>query len=58
MLETIKKMISGIKRIDREMSSGTGFSIETNQKLRDIYIDKIQEWKILLQQKATEAKNV
>ena len=58
MLETIKKIVSGIKRIDREMSSGTGFSIETNQKLRDIYIDKIQEWKILLQQKATEAKNV
>ena len=52
MLETIKKMISGIKRIDREMSSGTGFPIETNQKLRDIYINKIQEWKRLLQ--ATE----
>ena len=53
MLETIKKIISAIERIDREMSSGTGFSIETNQKLRDIYINKIQEWKKLLQ-KATE----
>ncbi len=53
MLEIIKKMIAGIKRIDGEMSSGTGFPIKTNQKLRDIYINKIQEWKRLLQ-KATE----
>lgn len=48
MLEIIKKMITGIKRIDGEMSSGTGFPIKTNQKLRDIYINKIQEWKKLL----------
>ena len=45
MLEIVRKMISGVKRIDKEISSGTGFPVETNKKLREIYINKIQEWK-------------
>lgn len=37
----------GIKRIDGEISSGTGFPVETNKKLREIYVNKIREWKKL-----------